>query len=48
MNRSVNILVFIVFVFAIIAHAYVIYILLNEPTETTYLPDHEQFAICGE
>jgi hypothetical protein len=48
MKYALHILVFIVFAFAVATHIYVIYHLLNEPTETTYLPDHEQSAICGE
>jgi hypothetical protein len=48
MNRAAHILVFIVFAFAIIAHVYVIFVMLNEQSETTYLPDHNQSAICGE
>jgi len=48
MNRAAHILVFIVFAFAIIAHVYAIYVLFNEQSQTTYLPDHEQSAICGE
>ena len=48
MNRAAHILVFIVFAFAVATHIYVIYHLLNEPTDTTYLPNHNQSAICGE
>jgi hypothetical protein len=48
MKYALHILVFIVFAFAIIAHVYVIFVMLNEQSETTYLPDHNQSAICGE
>jgi hypothetical protein len=48
MNRAISIILHLLFAFAIATHIYVFYMLFNEPTKTTYLPDHEQSAICGE
>jgi uncharacterized protein (UPF0333 family) len=47
MNRALPLLVFIIFLFAIIAHIYVIFVMLNEQ-ESTHLPDHHESIICGE
>jgi len=48
MNRALPLLIFIVCLFAVITHIYAVIVLLNEQSQTTHLPDHNQSAICGE